>query len=90
MGLFKSRIWALLILVLTQQRTAMFGAAAVAAYHAEKGVPLVDTLLCDDAAEVHWLTHAIQLCWVHDGRLYKKMKALRAGIPSLFQPTFMH
>lgn len=56
-----------------QQRTAILGAAAVVAYQAEQEVPQVDTLLCDDAAEFHWLTRAIQLCWVHDGRLYKKL-----------------
>ena len=61
-----------------QQRTAMLGAAAVAAYHAEQQVAQVDTLLCDDAAEFHWLTHAIQLCWVHDGRLYKKLEPVVA------------
>jgi len=57
-----------------QQRTAILGAAAVAAYHAEQNVPRVDTLLCDDAPEFHWLTRALQLCWVHDGRLYKKLE----------------
>ena len=61
-----------------QQRTAILGAAAVAAYHAEKGVPVVDTLVCDDAAEFHWLTRAGMLCWVHDGRLYKKLEPVIA------------
>jgi regulator of replication initiation timing len=61
-----------------QQRTAILGAAAVAAYHAEKGVPIVDTLVCDDAAEFHWLTRAMMLCWVHDGRLYKKLEPVIA------------
>ena len=61
-----------------QQRTAILGAAAVAAYHAEKGVPIVDTLLCDQAAEFHWLTRAIMLCWVHDGRAYKKLEPVVA------------
>jgi hypothetical protein len=56
-----------------QQRTAILGATAVAAYHTEPGVPIVDTLVCDDAAEFHWLTRALMLCWVHDGRLYKKL-----------------
>jgi hypothetical protein len=56
-----------------QQRTAILGAAAVAAYHAEQGVAIVDTLVCDQAAEFHWLTRALMLCWVHDGRLYKKL-----------------
>jgi len=61
-----------------QQRTAILGAAAVAAYHAEQNVPRVDTLLCDDAPEFHWLTRALQLCWVHDGRLYKKLEPVIA------------
>jgi hypothetical protein len=61
-----------------QQRTALLGAAAVAAYHAEKGVPLVDTLVCDDASVFHWLTPALMLCWVHDGRLYKKLEPVIA------------
>jgi len=61
-----------------QQRTAILGAAAVAAYHAEKGVPIVDTLVCDDASVFHWLTRAIMLCWVHDGRAYKKLEPVVA------------
>lgn len=61
-----------------QQRTAILGAAAVAAYHAERGVPIVDTLVCDDAAEFNWLTRAMMLCWVHDGRLYKKLEPIIA------------
>jgi hypothetical protein len=61
-----------------QQRTAILGAAAVAAYHAEKGVPIVDTLVCDDAAVFHWLTRAIMLCWVHDGRAYTKLEPVIA------------
>lgn len=61
-----------------QQRTAILGATAVAAYHAEQGVPIVDTLVCDDAAEFHWITRALMLCWVHDGRLYKKLEPVVA------------
>jgi hypothetical protein len=61
-----------------QQRTAILGAAAVAAYHAEKGVPIVDTLVCDDASVFHWLTRAIMLCWVHDGRAYTKLEPVVA------------
>ena len=34
--------------------------------------------MCDDAAAFHWLTRAIQLCWVHDGRLYKKLEPVVA------------
>jgi hypothetical protein len=61
-----------------QQRTAILGAAAVAAYHAEKDVAIVDTLVCDDAAVFHWLTRTTMLCWVHDGRTYKKLEPVIA------------
>lgn len=61
-----------------QQRTAILGAAAVAAYHAEQGVPIVDTLVCDDASVFHWLTRTRMLCWVHDGRFYKKLQPVIA------------
>ena len=57
----------------TQQRKAIIDAAAVAAYHAEKDVPVVDTLICDDAPQFNWLTRNMMLCWVHDGRTYKKL-----------------
>ncbi len=73
------------------QRTAILGAAAVAAYHAEKGVAIVDTLVCDDAAEFNWLTRATMLCWVHDGRLYKKLEpiiALHRGLLEDFRKIY--
>jgi len=38
----------------------------------------VDTLVCDDAPVFHWLTRALMLCWVHDGRLYKKLEPVIA------------
>jgi hypothetical protein len=55
------------------QRKAIIDAAAVAAYHAEAGVPLVRLLVCDDAPQFKWLTEDIGLCWVHEGRHYKKL-----------------
>jgi hypothetical protein len=57
----------------TQQRKAIIDAAAVAAYHAEKDFPVVDTLVCDDAPQFTWLTRNLMLCWVHAGRAYKKL-----------------
>lgn len=56
-----------------QQRKAIIDAAAVAAYHAEKGVPVIRTLICDDAPQFNWLTESMMLCWVHEGRAYKKL-----------------
>jgi hypothetical protein len=55
------------------QHKAIIDAAAVAAYHAEVGVPLVRLLVCDDAPQFKWLTEDIGLCWVHEGRHYKKL-----------------
>jgi hypothetical protein len=48
-------------------------AAAVAAYHVEQDVPIVHTLICDDAPQFNWLTGEMMLCWVHEGRPYKKL-----------------
>jgi hypothetical protein len=56
-----------------QQRRAILGAAAVAAYHAEVDVPIVRLLICDDAPQFNWLTEEMGLCWVHEGRHYKKL-----------------
>jgi hypothetical protein len=55
------------------QRKAIIDAAAVAAYHAQVGVPVVRLLVCDDAPQFKWLTEDIALCWVHEGRHYKKL-----------------
>jgi len=57
----------------SQQRKALIDAAAVAAYHAECGVPVIQTLICDDAPQFNWLTTSMMLCWVHEGRAYKKL-----------------
>ena len=55
-----------------QQRQAILSAAAVAAYHAETNLPLVRLLLCDDAPQYNWIA-VLALCWVHEGRHYKKL-----------------
>ena len=57
----------------TQQRKSISDAAAVAAYHAEFGVAVIQTLICDDAPQFKWLTRSMMLCWVHEGRAYKKL-----------------
>jgi len=56
-----------------QQRRWVEDAAAVAAYHAQTVVPVVRWLLCDDAPQFKGVTEALALCWVHDGRHYKKL-----------------
>jgi regulator of replication initiation timing len=49
-------------------------AGAIASYHNETGYPVVEVLLCDDAPQFKLLTENLGLCWVHDGRHYKKLR----------------
>jgi hypothetical protein len=56
-----------------QQRQSILSAAAVAAYHAEEDLPLVRLLLCDDAPQYNWIAEELALCWIHEGRHYKKL-----------------
>jgi hypothetical protein len=56
-----------------QTRKWILDAAAVAAYHAQTGWPVIRLLVDDDAPQWTWLTEALALCWVHEGRHYKKV-----------------
>jgi len=56
-----------------QQRTHVLDAAAVAAYHAQMEFPMIRLLICDDAPQFKLVTKQLALCWIHDGRLYKKL-----------------
>jgi len=56
-----------------QQRQHVYEAMARAAYAAQTVVPVVDTLVCDDAGQFAGATRERALCWVHDARHYKKL-----------------
>ena len=56
-----------------QQRKWILDAMAVAAYHAELEFPVVHLLVCDDAPQFTLVTDELALCWVHEGRHYKKL-----------------
>lgn len=56
-----------------QARKEIIDAAAIAAYWAETDWPVIETLLCDDAPQYNKLTRWLALCWVHEGRPYKKL-----------------
>jgi len=56
-----------------QQRKWIIDALAVAAYHAQTEWPIVRLLVCDDAPQFTWVTEDLALCWVHEGRHYKKL-----------------
>ncbi len=56
-----------------QTRKWILDAAAIAAYHAQKEWPVVRLLVCDGAPQFTWVTEGLALCWVHEGRHYKKL-----------------
>jgi Transposase IS66 family len=56
-----------------QQRQWVYEATALAAYQAQTAVPIVQTLLGDDAPQFDKVTAERAQCWVHDGRHYKKL-----------------
>src|SRR5205085_1172089 len=56
-----------------QQRKWLLDATAVAAYHADLEFPVVRLLVCDDAPQFTLVTEELALCWVHEGRHYKKL-----------------
>ncbi len=56
-----------------QQRSRIQDAAAVAAYHAQMEFPIIRLLLCDDAPQFKLITQELALCWINDGRHYKKL-----------------
>ncbi len=56
-----------------QQHKTLVDATAVAAYHARRDEPVVQALVCDDAPQFNWLGKEKMLCWIHEGRHYKKL-----------------
>jgi len=56
-----------------QLRTAIEHAAAITYYRHQSSVPVVGTLVCDDAGQFKLLTDRLALCWVHEGRHYEKL-----------------
>ena len=51
-------------------------ACAIAAYHQSTDIPVVTTLLSDDAPQFKQIAHHHALCWIHDGRNYKKLRPI--------------
>jgi hypothetical protein len=56
-----------------QLRTRVLEAAAMAFYQQQSDWPRVRTLVSDDAPQFKLLTETLALCWVHEGRHYKKL-----------------
>ena len=56
-----------------QLRTAIKQAAAIVFYRHQTSVPVIETLVCDDAGQFKLLTERLALCWIHAGRHYQKL-----------------
>jgi hypothetical protein len=56
----------------SQHRTRIYEAGAIAFYHQQSIIPVIQTLLCDDAPQFKLITSDLALCWVHEGR-HKKL-----------------
>src|ERR1700690_2613520 len=56
-----------------QQRKNVGDALAIAAYHAQTDWPIIHLLMADDAPQFRGVTQELALCWVHEGRHYKKL-----------------
>ena len=54
-------------------RIRIMEAAAISSYHNETGKPIVKVLVSDDAPQFKLITDEQMLCWIHDGRHYKKL-----------------
>lgn len=55
------------------QRSRVIEAAALTAYHAQTELPVIPILLTDDAPQFGHITPQQALCWIHEGRHYKKL-----------------
>lgn len=56
-----------------QQQARIFEAAALSAYYRHPTRPIVPLLLSDDAPQFRDITNKQALCWIHEGRHYKKL-----------------
>ncbi len=54
-------------------RTRIMEAGLIAAYHEQIGFPVIPILLSDDAPQYKLLSLYHALCWIHEGRHYKKL-----------------
>lgn len=57
----------------TKTKSQIITACAIAVYQSQEYYPIIKTLICDDAAEFKLITENISLCWIHEGRHYKKL-----------------
>jgi hypothetical protein len=56
-----------------QTRKWVLDAMGVVAYREQTDFPVVRLLIGDDAGQYTWVTEELALCWIHEGRHYKKL-----------------
>jgi len=57
----------------SQQQARVLEAGALTAYYAQDRYPVIPILVSDDAPQFSNLAQSQMLCWVHEGRHYKKL-----------------
>jgi len=58
----------------TQQQARIYEAGALTAYYSQDEYAVIPILVSDDAPQFHHLSAEQALCWVHEGRHYKKLE----------------
>ena len=74
-----------------QTRVDIEQAAAIVYYRQQTEVPVVATLICDDARQFKSVTQNLSLCWIHEGRHYARLTLVvpsHAEQLSAFQERF--
>lgn len=61
-----------------QTRLDIEQAAAIVYYRQQTDVPVVTTLVCDDAGQFKCVTDHLALCWIHEGRHYARLSPVVA------------
>jgi hypothetical protein len=56
-----------------RQQEQVREALALASYLADPDWPVVRTLVCDDAPQFRAITEELALCWIHEGRHFKRL-----------------
>jgi len=72
---FEEKISQLFPSLTDRVKSKIFEAAAIASYRMGSGAgpPVVKKMMCDDAPQFKLIFEQLALCWVHDGRHYKKL-----------------
>ena len=59
-------------------RERIMEACAIASYRQDTGISIVKILVSDDAPQFKLLTDELALCWIHEGRHYKRLRPVLA------------